>query len=91
MLHDSPPSLQHIPRPIIAKPRLIDLINRYPNVNTIHLARAAHLRIDTVRAMALEEMPVQPVVAMQVLCGLWELTGKRYLLTDVDIAVLPYN
>jgi len=93
-LHEPAPgaSFPHrYPRPVIVKPRLIDLINKFPNVNIIHLARASRLQLNTVRAMALESKPVQPVVAMQVLSGLWELTGTRYSLTDVDIAVLPYN
>ncbi|GHO99632.1 hypothetical protein KSF_096800 [Reticulibacter mediterranei] len=72
------------------KPGLIDLLNTH-SVNTVFLARAARLPIVTVRAMALQGKPVQPVVAMQVLYGLWVLTGQRYLLTDVNISVLPYN
>ncbi len=71
-------------------PRLLDLINKH-HVSTIHPAHAAGLRIDTVRAMALQGKPVQPVVAMQVLYGLWELTGKRYLITQVDMPLLSYN
>jgi hypothetical protein len=86
-LHDSPGTF---PRPIIVKPRLIDLINKH-HVNTAHLARAARLRMDTVRAMALQGKAVHPVVAMQVLYGLWELTGTRYLLMDVDMPTLPYE
>ncbi|GHO98133.1 hypothetical protein KSF_081810 [Reticulibacter mediterranei] len=78
------------PRPLIVKPRLIDVLNRH-HINTIFLARSARLPIVTVRAMALQGKPVQPVVAMQVLYGLRVLTGQRYLLTDVDISVLPYN
>jgi hypothetical protein len=78
------------PQPIGGKPGLLDLINKH-HVSTVHLARAARLRIATVRAMALQGKPVQPVVAMQVLYGLWELTGERYVLTDVDIPTLSYN
>jgi hypothetical protein len=89
-LHDSLHTTPLFPRPVIVKPRLVDLLNRH-HISTAHLARAARLQVSTVRAMALEEKPVQPVVAMQVLHGLWELTGQRYLLTDIDIAVLPYN
>jgi hypothetical protein len=74
----------------MVKPRLIDLLNRH-HICTVHLAHAAHLRVDTVRAIALQGKAVQPVVAMQVLHGLWELTGRQYMLTDVDIAVLPYS
>jgi hypothetical protein len=88
-LHDMP-SLKHNPRSIMVKPRLLDLLNKH-HICTVHLARAAHLQVNTVRAIALQGKAVQPVVAMQVLHGLWELTGRQYVLTDVDIAVLPYN
>ncbi|GHO99523.1 hypothetical protein KSF_095710 [Reticulibacter mediterranei] len=94
MLHDSPDHAsslpQRIPRPIVIRPRLIDLLNKH-SINTVFLARAAHLQVSTVRAMVLQEMPVQPVVAMQCLHGLWELTGQRYLLTDIDMPTLPYS
>ncbi|GHO99462.1 hypothetical protein KSF_095100 [Reticulibacter mediterranei] len=82
--------LQRNLHPVTIKPRLIDLLNKH-NISTVHLARAARLRLETVRAMALQGKTVQPVVAMQVLYGLWELSSKRYVLTDVDIAVLPYD
>jgi hypothetical protein len=92
-LHDAPgapPFPQRIPRPIVIKPRLVDLINKH-HISTAHLARAARLRMDTVRAMALQGEAVKPVIAMQVLHGLWVLTGQRYLLTDIDMPTLPYN
>jgi hypothetical protein len=88
-LHEAP-FPQRYPRPVIVKPRLIDLLNKH-GVNTVFLARAARLKVNIVRAMALQGMPVQPVIAMQALCGLMELTGQRYLLTDVDIPLLPYS
>jgi hypothetical protein len=86
--HTQSPS--QYPRPILVKPRLIDLLNKH-GVNTVFLARAAHLKVSIVRAMALKGMVVQPVVAMQVLYGIWELTGTRYLLIDVDMPTLPYS
>jgi len=81
---------QNHPQPNRAKPGLIDLINKH-KVSTIHLAHAARLHVSTVRAMTWQGKPVQPVVAMQLLYGLRLLTGQRYVLTDVNIAVLPYK
>ena len=77
------------PQPIIIKPRLVDLINTH-HVSMIHLARASRLQVDVVHAMALRGEAVQPVVAMQVLCGLLALTGTRYALRDVDISIQSY-
>jgi hypothetical protein len=71
-------------------PKLIDLLNKH-KVSAIHLAHAARLHVSIVRAMTWQGKPVQPMVAMQLLYGLLQLTGQRYYLTDVDIAVLPYN
>lgn len=81
---------QDYPQPDRIKPGLIDLINKH-KVSTIHLAHAARLHVNTVRAMTWQRKPVQPVVAMQLLYGLLLLTGQRYILTDVDIAILPYK
>ena len=86
--HTSP--LQPNLHTVSIKPRLIDLLNKH-RINTIHLACAARLRLDTVRAIALQYKPVQPVVAMQVLHGLWELTGRQYMLVDIDMPILSYN
>jgi hypothetical protein len=83
-------SPQHNPQACFARPQLIDLLNKH-KINTIHLARAARLRTITVRSMALQRKPVQPVVAMQVLHGIEELTGKHYIITDIDMPVLPYE
>lgn len=88
-LHEAP-GTPSFPRPIIVKPRLIDLINKH-HINTVFLARAAHLRAATVRAMALEGKAVQPVVAMQILGGLEALTGITYTLSDIDMPIIPYN
>jgi hypothetical protein len=58
------------------KPRLIDLINLH-KVSSIHLAHAARLHVSIVRAMTWQGKPVQPLVAMQLLYGLLQLTGQR--------------
>ncbi len=73
-----------------SKPRLIDLINKH-KVSSIRLAHAARLHVSIVRAMTWQGKPVQPMVAMQLLYGLLQLTGQQYCLTDVDMAVLAYN
>jgi hypothetical protein len=71
------------------KPRFLDLINLH-HVSMWRIAKTAHVPINVLHNM-LYNMPVNALVAVQVLAAFRHLTGTTYTLNDVTMRLLPLS
>jgi hypothetical protein len=76
---------RHSQSPLIVKPNLINLLSRH-RLSMIKLSQISQVPLVIIQAMARNES-VERVVAMRVLSTISQISGAKYTLDSVDMAV----